>query len=184
MMRTDKQREQSPEPASDRGLWRRSRNTDVPEDEAARFLDLAGFADGLLEPDEQERVAGWLAEDPEAAADIQAARAFAAGYPQSPRAELERVIARACAIPSETGPAERSVISLADWRSRRVVQGLAQWGSIAAGIALAGWLGYAMGTDTSLALTQPRQALEGVSLPELFDPAPGFLRDLGEGLRT
>jgi len=35
-----------------------------------------------------------------------------------------------------------------------------------------------------LALTAPRQNGEASFLPELFDPAPAFLRDLGEGLPT
>jgi hypothetical protein len=61
---------------------------------------------------------------------------------------------------------------------------LAEWGSIAAAIALAGWLGFSMGSDTSLALTSPQQPSESSFLPDLFDAAPGFLRDLGEGVRT
>lgn len=182
MMRTEKEREQGPGRVSDRGLWQRSRITDAPGDETARFLDLAGFADGRLDADEQERVAAWIAEDPQAAADVQTARAL--GSAEHTSAGLERVVARACAIIPDADPVRGGVISLADWRSRRFVQGVARWGSIAAGIALAGWLGFAMGTDTSLALSQPAQSSETISLPELFDPSAGFLRDLGEGLRT
>jgi hypothetical protein len=68
--------------------------------------------------------------------------------------------------------------------SRRIVRDLAQWGSLAAAIALASWLGFAIGSDASLALSTPRQPSDGSLLPELFDPAPGFLRDLGAGVRT
>jgi hypothetical protein len=64
------------------------------------------------------------------------------------------------------------------------VQSFAQWGSLAAAIAVASWLGFAMGSDATLALSQPRQPSDSSFLPELFDPASGFLRDLGEGTRT
>jgi len=64
------------------------------------------------------------------------------------------------------------------------VQGFAQWGSLAAAMALASWLGFSMGSDTSLALTVPQQPGESSFLPDLFDPGPAFLRDLGEGLRS
>jgi hypothetical protein len=49
---------------------------------------------------------------------------------------------------------------------------------------LAGWLGFAMGSDTSLALSDHRRPSDTGLLPELFDPGTGLLRDLGEGLRT
>src|SRR5260370_15465848 len=82
----------------DAALWRRSRTVDMTEDaaEAERHLDLAGFADGRLDPEDRERVAEWLAVDPVAAADVAAARALAV------RGELleaapEQAIARASA---------------------------------------------------------------------------------------
>jgi hypothetical protein len=64
---------------------------------------------------------------------------------------------------------------------------LAQWGSLAAAIVVASWLGFAMGSGASLDLSQPRQQSQaGVDslLPEVLDPATGFLRDLGEGQQT
>ena len=188
MMRTNQEREPARDAASDRRLWQNCRATDAPDDEAARFLDLAAFADGLLDVDDAERVAAWLAEDPEAAADVHAARSLSRDHSspvEQTSTAIERVIARACAISPAGGTASGRIISLAAWRRRRAVQAIAQWGTLAAGIAVAGWLGYAMGTDTSLALSQPRSPSEGLSMPELFDPtASGFLRDLGEGLRT
>lgn len=155
---------------------------DASEDEAVRFLDLAAFADGLLEEDEHDRVAAWLMLDPEAAADVRAATAVdIAG--QSPGV-LERVVARACAIIPETGSQHSHVIPLARWRERRLVERFAQWGSLAAAIALAGWLGFGMGSDTSLALSERNQPSEAIPLPDLFDPSIGFLHDLAEGLQT
>src|SRR5207247_32149 len=61
----------------DAALLRRSRMVEMTPDEAERYLDLAGFADGRLDPDDCERVAEWLAGDPAAAGDIAAARALA-----------------------------------------------------------------------------------------------------------
>ena len=68
-------------------------------------------------------------------------------------------------------------------RDRRILQGLTRWGSLAAAIATVSWLGFAMGSDTWLALNQPNAAGEASFLPELLDPGTGFLRDLNEGLR-
>src|SRR5260370_20862936 len=73
----------SPAGLSDNAVWQKSRLLDIPEDESERFLDLAGFADGQLDPDDRERVAEWLAGDPIAAGDLAAARAL--------RAAAERV---------------------------------------------------------------------------------------------
>src|ERR1700752_4989035 len=71
-----KRPEQESAGLSDRALWRHSCATDSVdgEAEAERYLDLAGFADGRLDPDNQERVADWLGCDPAAAADVAAAR--------------------------------------------------------------------------------------------------------------
>jgi hypothetical protein len=84
----------------------------------------------------------------------------------------------------EPSPVAGHVIPFVPRHAGPAVRVLAQWGSIAAAIALAGWLGFSMGSDTSLALTSPQQPSESSFLPDLFDAAPGFLRDLGEGVRT
>jgi anti-sigma factor RsiW len=174
--------EQAPDPAEDRRLWQRCRAMDADEDDAARFLDLAAYADGLLDIEERERVAALLAADPEAAADVRAAHALADAKPMS--VGLERIIARASSISSDAASASGKIVPLASRPGRRVLQSFAQWGSLAAAIALAGWLGFAMGSDTSLALSNHRQPSDTGLLPELFDPGTGLLRDLGEGLRT
>jgi anti-sigma factor RsiW len=181
MMSTDGRREQGSDPLSDHALWQRCRQIDVPEDEAARYLDLAAFAERRLDPDDEERVAAWLADDPEAGSDVRAARAL--DRIEASAAEVERVIARACALVPDADPVPGKVIPFAR-RGGRVARVVAEWGSIAAAIALAGWLGFAMGSGTSLALNEPRQQRNTISLPELFDPPPAFLRDLGEDLRT
>jgi anti-sigma factor RsiW len=155
---------------------------DADEDEAARFLDLAAYADGLLDIEERDCVAALLSADPEASADVRAARALA--YAEATPDDLERIIARASALAPETDPGNGKVIPLAPRPGRRILQTFAQWGSLAAAVVLAGWLGFTMGSGTSLALSDHRQPSDTGLLPELFDPGTGLLRDLGEGLRT
>ena len=182
MSRTDEERENLPDWSSDRALWRRSCLTEATQDEFQRLLDLAAFADGLLEPDERDRVAALLAGDPVAAKDVAAAQTLGSGTDELP-GRLERIVARACSIPLDE--TERRVVTFAPstWR-RRILPGVAQWASLAAAIALASWLGFAMGSDASRTLIGPVPLSDASFLPELFDPGSGFLRDLGEGLRT
>jgi len=184
MSRADEEQKRAPDLASDRALWQRCRTTDAPEDAAARFLDLAAFADGLLDTDEQDRVAALLAADPTARDDVTAARALASGVAEPPSA-LECIVDRACAILPDLLVAPGRVVPFAPPpRRRRILHGVAQWGSIAAAIAVASWLGFAMGSDASLMLSQPSQSSDVSVLPELLDPGTGFLRDLGESPRT
>ena len=181
MSQTDEERDELPDWSSDRALWRRSCLTDATEDEVSCFLDLAAFADGLLEPDESDRIAALLAADPSARDDVAAARAGA--VPDALPGTLERIVTRACAIlPSE--PTSNVVAFTPPPRRRRILHGFAQWGSLAAAMVLASWLGFAMGSDTSRALSAPVTSNDAGFLPELFDPGSGFLRDLGEVLRT
>src|SRR4051794_787793 len=86
-----------PAEAADRALWQRSVTVETVEDEAERLLDLAGFADGRLDPEERDRVAERLARNPEATADVAAARALARGGGDSGFMP-EHVIERACAL--------------------------------------------------------------------------------------
>jgi anti-sigma factor RsiW len=166
----------------DQALWRRSRNSEAAEDEAERFLDLAGFADARLDAEDSERVAELLARDPAAAADVAAARALAvAPTPTIPDRIFERASALVGADPVRRG----QVVAL---RPRRWgapnLQGLAQWGSLAAAIVMAGWLGFALGADASISFTRAGSQSEDGFLHELLDPSTGFLRDLTEGVKT
>ena len=96
---------------------------------------------------------------------------------------LERIVVRACAIlPSKP---DSSVVAFPPrpWRRQGSPIGQSRAGCAAA-IAFASWLGFAMGSDASRALSGPVPSSDASFLPELFDPGSGFLRDLGEGLRT
>jgi anti-sigma factor RsiW len=173
----------------DAALWRLSRNTDASGDEAERILDLAGFADGCLDPDDCERVAEWLAADPLAAGDVAAARALGR-RDEELEAAPEPVIARACALVRsalENGGenAHGTVISFPlDRRDRPQLHRMASWGSLVAAMVVAGWLGFTLGMDVSRSLGQPGQAADDGFLGELLDPPTGFTSDLTEGAQT
>jgi hypothetical protein len=170
----------------DRALWLRCRQTEAPEDEAARLLDLAAFADGTLDTDEAERVAALLADDPDAAADVAAARALTA---TATPAAFDRIVGRAAALaPPAAG---RRVVPFALGRRRRpLLPQAAQWASLAAAVVLASWLGFAMGNDFSLDYSDSQMAPSagdeaGTYLPELLDPSTGgLLHDFAEDLQT
>jgi hypothetical protein len=168
---------------SDRALWQRCRLAELPADESLRLLDLAAFAEGGLDPDEHDRIAARLAADPEAAADVAAARALA-GISGESSAAIDRIVARAGALrlaaPSKLG----LVASFFLPRQRILFHGLAQWGSLAAALVIAAWLGFTMGSDASFALSQPKLGIDDSTAIELFDPATGFLHDLPAGIQT
>jgi anti-sigma factor RsiW len=179
--------EDAEEPANSelgRALWRRCRTTETIEQDAEYFLDLAAFADGRLDEDERERIAARIARDPQARADIAAARALVVGGIPMP-AELDGIIARALAIDPSAGTPAGEI--LPPPHRGRVLHGVAQWGSLAAAIAFASWLGFAMGSDALRNLTQPAasaQIGDDGFLSELLDPSAGFLRDLSGDQQT
>jgi anti-sigma factor RsiW len=183
-MRGDGPRREPPMELSDQEVWRRSRIVDATNDDAERFLDLAGFADELLDPDDRERVAAQLADDPDAAADIAAARALTAA-PQRHAAPSEAVIAAAQALVGCSEQQFGKVIAFAP--RRRAIPGpyaLAQWGSLAAAVVVAGWLGFTLGMDTEGMFMQSGRNGEESVLDDLLDPTTVIMRDLTEGPRT
>ena len=165
-------------------LWRRMRLTDAAQDDAERYLDLAGFADGLLDPDDRERVAEWLAGDPVAAGDVAAARALArtaAGLPATP----EAIAVRAAALLRDSAARPGAVIPFLTRRpSWLLLHRWAGWGSLVAAMVVASWLGFTLGANTSLTLTQAGQAGEDGFLHDLLDPSTAFMRDPTGGTRT
>ena len=86
---------------------------------------------------------------PDAAGDIAAARALASGA--APGYLSETAVARACALVGG-GAASRpgSVIAFRARAGRRpVLASITQWGSLAAAMVVAGWLGFTLGMDAS-----------------------------------
>ena len=166
--------------SQDLALWQRSRDAEAAENEAERFLDLAGFVDGRLDAEDRERIAELLARDPVLSADIAAARALAAG---AVPAASDTVVKRAAAL-VDAAPLGQVMLFPPRSRAAANLQRFAQWGSLAAAIVMAGWLGFALGADASISLTRNGVQSEDGFLRELLDPSTGFLRDLTEGVQT
>ena len=167
-------------------LWRRCRVAEAPADDAddsLRLLDLAAFAEGGLDPDDHARIAAWLAADPDAAADVAAARALAGNSGESSGA-IDRIVARAGALRPRASAHGGRTHSFFRPPRRILLHGLAQWGSLAAALAIAAWLGFTMGSDASFALSQPKLGGDESTAIELFDPSTGFVHDLPAGIQT
>jgi len=172
---------EAPAEAADRALWQRSVTAETVEDEAERFLDLAGFADGRLDADERDRIADRLAQDPDASADVMAARALADGA--TSETLPAHLVDRACTLVDE--PERGQIILFPGLRlSSPTLPGIARWASLAAAVMVASWLGFALGTDFSVYFGQTDQASEDGFLRDMLDPSTVFLRDLTPGSQT
>jgi len=180
MARTDQTSDGDPADSSDKAIWEYCRGKDAEPDPAERFLDLAGFADARLDADERERVAALLAGEPEAQGDVVAAQALAAAV-QAPAAEA--VVARAVALIGEGAERRGQVIPFARFaRPGPRIYRVASWVSLAASVAVASWLGFALGSDASLAFGQTAQSSEDGFLGDLIDPSSGVLHSINDGL--
>jgi anti-sigma factor RsiW len=167
---------------ADKALWRRSIITDADDDETAGFLDLAGFADDRLDADDRERIEEWLARDPAAAADVAAARSNVVGA-ESFAPVPEAVVTRACAIASDAARLG-DVIAFPPRREPARLRGMAQWGSLAAAVAVAAWLGFTLGIDTSRALVLNEQPAAAGFINDLLDAQTGLVGDPAEAPQT
>jgi anti-sigma factor RsiW len=165
-------------------LWHRSRTTDTSIDEADRFLEMAAFADDLLDPDDRDRVAEWLEQDPAAAADIAAARTLAGTAGQIEPAP-ETLLARALPLVAPAEPRADNVVAFTHGRRwGTAFHETARWASLAAAVVVASWLGFNLGMDTSLSLGASVRNSDDGALNELFDPSTSLIRDLTEGAQT
>lgn len=188
-MRGDDPSRKAPPSSPEAALWRRSRVLDLTPDEAERFIDLAGFADGRLDADERDRVAERLAADPIAAGDVAAARALGA-IADRVEAMPDALFARAVALVGGGDSPPGEVIPFAPRHhdpSKRYgigFYGAARWGSLVAAMAVAGWLGFTLGMDASLSFSQTRQPGDSGFLSELLDPSTGLMGDMTDGRRT
>ncbi len=130
-MRGDDKKQDPAAGLPDATLWRRSQTVDMTEEtaEAERYLDLAGLVDGRLDPEDRERVAEWLAEDPVAAGDVAAATALAAraeGLEEAPQS----VVLRASALAEGGGGSQGGTVIPFRPRRRDMprLRGIAGWG--------------------------------------------------------
>jgi anti-sigma factor RsiW len=187
--------------ADARALWRMWKAADSGSNApwAPDNLTLAAFAEDALAVAERDEVAAFLADHPELAADVAAAAAPTAV--DASNASLESIIARAASLvaapadgvvpfraPPFRAPPSRAPLQAGPRKS--VARGTswafaARWGSLAASIAMVGWLGFALGNDAygSLAALELRaNASTGVA-DELLDPPAGVF-DLSEASGT
>jgi anti-sigma factor RsiW len=174
-----------PQAVSDRAVWRRCTELEVAEDEAERFLDLAAFAEDRLDDDERDRVAERVVHDPNAGADVAAARQLArTAAPPGP--VPEHVAARACALIGDAAPERGRIVPFPRLRPRlpASAQRMVRWASLAAAMLVASWVGFALGTDSSGLFGQGGQAADEGFLREFLEPSAGFLRDLTGGAQT
>lgn len=173
-----------PAELTDGALWRRSQATETAVADAERYLDMAAFADGRLDPDDAERMAAWTAADADMAADVVAARALA-GDASHPAADA--IVERAAALVGGGAKSARIIPFPQPVRPPGGFAGgfggVARWASLAAAMMVAGWLGFTLGVDTSHSLAGSGQGDDGF-LHELFDPSTGVLRDLTEDAQT
>ena len=167
---------------AERELWRRGLVAEIVEDETERLLDLAGFADARLDADEHDRIAERLAGDPEAAADVAAARSLSA-HELTVEAVSAHVVARACALVEEK-PSAWIVPFPRRYRPQPTVPGIARWAGMAAALVVASWLGFDLGSMTSAAFGPMAQPPEDSLVRDMLEPSTSFVRDLTEGMRT
>lgn len=183
-MQGDRSGRMPPAEVADGALWRRSQATDAAAADTERYLDMAAFADGRLDPDDTERMAAWMAADADMAADVAAARALA-GDAMHPADEA--IVERAAALVGGGTQSARIIPFPQPARSQGGFAagfgGVARWASLAAAMVVAGWLGFTLGVNTSHTLAGAGQGDDGF-LHELFDPSTGVLRDLTEDAQT
>jgi anti-sigma factor RsiW len=182
MAREDQTSSGHPADSSDEAIWQYCRVTDAELDEAEQLLDLAGFVDSRLDPDEHDRVAALLMTDIAAAGDVAAARSLAAR--SHPDAD-EALVARASALVA--GPTEergRVILFHRLVRPPPSVFAIAQWGGLAAAIVMASWIGFALGSDASVGLSQINQSGDESFMGDLVDPSGGVLRSISDGLES
>jgi anti-sigma factor RsiW len=151
-----------------------------PDASTPDALTLAAFADDRLTGSARATVEAFLVAHPEIAADVAAARQAAEMVPRIEAAALAAAIARAAAlVPASTGApgGDRGAVIL-PFRPARPTGSpwpmAARWGVLAASLALAGWLGFALGKDAYGDLAA-LDSQGGTRLAdELLDPPSGF----------
>ena len=164
--------------------WRRTpgremRAGDAGRDQAERLLALAGFADRRLDDEETARIAASLLHDPDAAADVAAARALGEALPPAD----ERMIARAAALVDRAGEYGQVILfPLPQPAPVRGWRGATAWSSLAAAIALASWLGFDLGSGTSLLRPHNDPVVEDAAASGSLEPP--LVRDFNEGWQT
>jgi hypothetical protein len=157
----------------DRGLWRRWRARGGDAAPAPSALELAAYAERRLGESEAETVENWLAGNPAAWSEFEAARG--AAQHENDRAG-EALIARACGLVADLGalPADGKVVPLRRPPPRPWRNALA-WSSIAASLIATSLVGFSMGSDAYRSLSRSQagesaatDALEASSTLDIY----------------
>lgn len=145
----------------ERDLWRRWRALGEVASEPLA-MDLAAYAERQLDESEAESVENWLALDPAAWRELEAAR----GAARLENAAADpALIARACALVTDLAalPADGSVVRLRRpapaWRSALA------WSSIAASLIATSLVGFSMGSDAYRSLSGTQVTGEATADP-------------------
>ncbi|HUK58620.1 MAG TPA: hypothetical protein VLV50_05260 [Stellaceae bacterium] len=160
-------------------FWRRWRATSAEAPPVDPML-LAAYAEGQLDESAAEPVEAWLADHPDALADIVAARsALRAALDAAP----EPRIARALALVARTGSAAplapaAEIVPFPSARvaRRRTWRDAAAWGAVAASLLATSMFGFEIGSNAYANLTQPSVVSESVA-HELIDPPSGLFSE-------
>jgi hypothetical protein len=153
-------------------LWRRWRQAaDKAAGAGPDEMTLAAYTEDRLAPDMIEAVEEWLADNPDAVADVLAARRAVAT--PAPLAS-DAVLARATAL---VGPGAAQILSLRRSSSMSSWRRTAAWGAMAASIVVASFAGFATANSTYIALTGGSSLTVG---QELLDPPTGLFNGTDE----
>jgi len=134
-------------------------------------LTLAAYAEGRLPDAERQAVAELLAEYPELAEDVALAQR-SANLADVSSEDLSRVTMRASALV----PASDDRVIAFRPRPRGAAPGwrdAARWSALAASFLVVAYLGFSLGSGTSLVLAGLDQPVAGAT-DELFDPPTGL----------
>jgi hypothetical protein len=94
------------------------------------------------------------------------------------------VIARAVALVPAAETATNVVPFARPARPLLIGHPIMRWGSLAAALLLASWLGFALGSDASFALSQRARPGDEGYFSEWLDPTVGTLTNLTDGLES
>ena len=164
-----------PPEVPDEEVWRRSQSMDAVPDEVEYLLDLAAFAENRLDEDETARIAALVMRDSTGAADVAAAQLLA---DVEITAADPGVVARAVTLVGDDRPEAMLIAFPTRPSAPRPWFNVATWGSLAAAVMLAGWLGFDLGGLLSDNFSG--RGIDELSTSELLDPTPLLLRGFAD----
>jgi hypothetical protein len=156
-------------------LWRRWRSASALVNAAGAEPDallLAAYAENRLPEQAAEAVEDWLADHPETASDVLAARRVAhAETPAASPAVMARAASLVAAGEAQVVTFRRPPSRMASWRAA------AMWSGMAASLVVTSLIGFTLGNSAYVSLVGGGSPAFG---QELFDPPTGLFNSLDE----